>query len=166
ATAAKLHAPRGKPPPDTLVPLNLWFRQLAPAAAREGGVLAKSDAAAKLLLSEPREICVLHGDLHHGNVLDFGARGWLAIDPKGLVGERGFEFTNLLRNPDAETALAPGRLARQVRVASAAARLEPARLLAWVLAYAGLGAVWSAVSGHDAKPGLENAEVAAAELGR
>lgn len=31
----------------------------------------------------------LHGDLHHGNVLDFGASGWLAIDPKGLKGERG-----------------------------------------------------------------------------
>jgi aminoglycoside/hydroxyurea antibiotic resistance kinase len=42
---------------------------------------------------------VLHGDLHHGNVLDFGLRGWLAIDPKGLLGERGFDFANIFTNP-------------------------------------------------------------------
>jgi len=26
---------------------------------------------------------VLHGNIHHRNILDFGARGWLAIDPPG-----------------------------------------------------------------------------------
>ena len=40
------------------------------------------------LAGEPHEIGVLHGDIHHGNILDFGARGWLAIDPKRLQGER------------------------------------------------------------------------------
>jgi len=30
----------------------------------------------------PREVGVLYGDLHHGNVLNFDAHGWLAIDPK------------------------------------------------------------------------------------
>jgi streptomycin 6-kinase len=42
---------------------------------------------------------VLHGDIHHDNVLDFGARGRLAIDPKGLLGERGFEFAIFLPTP-------------------------------------------------------------------
>jgi type IV secretion system protein VirD4 len=37
------------------------------------------------LLAEPRDVGVLHGDLHHDNVLDFGARGWLAIDPNDIV---------------------------------------------------------------------------------
>jgi len=40
-------------------------------------------------------------------VLDAEARGWIAIDPKGLLGERTFDFVNILRNPDAATALAP-----------------------------------------------------------
>jgi streptomycin 6-kinase len=40
------------------------------------------------LLTTQREKVVLHGDMHHGNVLNFGSRGWLAIDPKGLIGER------------------------------------------------------------------------------
>jgi streptomycin 6-kinase len=60
-----------------------------------------------VLLAEPREVGVLHGDLHHGNVLDFGVRGWLAIDPKGLLGERGFDFANIFTNPISQ--IRPGR---------------------------------------------------------
>ncbi|MFX5957215.1 aminoglycoside phosphotransferase family protein, partial [Acinetobacter baumannii] len=73
------------------------------------------------LLSEPRDPVVLHGDIHHGNILDFGPRGWLAIDPKGLFGERDFDFVNLFRNPDEATALSPGRFARQLAVVTEAA---------------------------------------------
>jgi streptomycin 6-kinase len=92
---------------------------------------------------------VLHGDVHHGNVLDFGARGWLAIDPKGLIGERGFDFANIFCNPDVEIATAPGRLARQVAVVSEAARIERPRLLQWILAYAGLSAAWHLDAGDE-----------------
>jgi streptomycin 6-kinase len=42
-----------------------------------------------------------------------GPRGWLAIDPKGLCGERGFDFVNIFCNPDFALATAPGRLVRQ-----------------------------------------------------
>jgi streptomycin 6-kinase len=166
--AAGLHAPRGKPPPDGLVPLDVWFRALAPAAAAHGGTFARSLTAAWTLLATPREAVVLHGDLHHGNVLDGGERGWLAIDPKGLIGERGFDYANLFRNPDAATALAPGRMRRRAAIIAERARLEPERLLTWVLAYAGLGAAWSLASGRDgdAAAGLAMAEMAAAELAR
>jgi len=109
---------------------------------------------------------VLHGDFHHDNVLDGEARGWLAIDPKGLIGERGFEFANLFRNPTAEIALTPGRMRRQVKIVADQAGLEATRLFKWILAYAGLGAAWSAGSGHDtdAAAGLAIAEIAASEL--
>jgi streptomycin 6-kinase len=78
--AARLHAPRNRPLPD-LIPLSAWFAELEPAAARHGGILARAAEAARGLLNDPRETAVLHGDLHHGNVLDFDERGWLAIDP-------------------------------------------------------------------------------------
>ena len=78
--------------------------------------------------------------------------------------ERDFEFANLVRNPDVATALAPGRLRRQAQIASDEAGLEYVRLLKWILAYAGIGAVWSMESGHDPKPGIQIAELAAAEL--
>lgn len=165
-TTVRLHAPRAAPLPSTLVPLQVWFRQLAPAAARAGGTFAKADAAARALLASPREVAALHGDVHHDNILDGGARGWLAIDPKGLIGERGFDYANLFRNPDAAMALAPGRMRRLVGIVVEEASVEPVRLLTWILAYAGLGAAWSLDSGHDADAsvGLAIAEIAAAEL--
>ena len=141
-----------------------WFEELEPAAARHGGVLRQAAATARELLAEPRDVVVLHGDLHHGNVLDFGPRGWLAIDPKRLVGERGFEFANILRNPDRETATAPGRLARQATVVAEAAGLERARLLKWVLAYAGLSAAWLLGDGEAPELDVAVAEMTASEL--
>jgi streptomycin 6-kinase len=162
--AAELHAPRNQPPPPDLIPLSVWFRALDLAAARHAGTFAKSLTAARTLLADPRDIVVLHGDFHHDNVLDGGSRGWLAIDPKGLSGERGFEYANLFRNPDADMALAPGRMRRQAAIMAELAALEPRRLFQWILAYAGLGTAWSLEAGDDPGPGLAIAEIAAAEL--
>ncbi|SCY04883.1 streptomycin 6-kinase [Nitrosospira sp. Nl5] len=138
---AALHRQKGNPPFD-LIPLAEWFEDLAPAAAEHGGILAACAATAGELLAAPREVVVLHGDVHHQNILDFGPRGWLAIDPKRLLGERGFDYVNLFCNPDPETAVTPGRLARQVDVVVEAAGLERKRLLQWIVAWAGLSAVW------------------------
>lgn len=163
ATAARLHQSRPNPP-DSAVSLETWFAALAPAAAREGGILARAHAAATCLLGTQRDRTILHGDLHHGNVLDFGTRGWLAIDPKGVYGERGFDFANIFCNPDEATATAPGRLARQADIVAAATGIERARLLQWVLAYAGLSASWSLEDGGDPVLALRVAEIATAEL--
>jgi streptomycin 6-kinase len=133
-------------------------------AAKHGGILAQAAATARALLDQPREIGVLHGDLHHDNVLDFRERGWLAIDPKRLLGERCFDFANIFRNPDLAIAKAPGRLARQATIIAEAARLERTRLLRWILAYAGLSAAWILGDGDDAALDLTVAELAAAEL--
>lgn len=164
AVADRLHAPRVHPPPPTLVPLERWFAELWPAAATHGGALARCASLARELLDDPQDACVLHGDLHHGNVLDFGVRGWLAIDPKGLYGERGFDYANILCNPDSAVTTAPGRLARQAEVVAAAARLDRARLLRWVAAYAGLSAAWTLGEGGDAALALTVAQIALAEL--
>ena len=164
AAAARLHAPRSRPLPPSLVPLEAWFRDLEPAAARYGGILAQSATMARDLLADQREIVLLHGDIHHGNVLDFGPRGWLAIDPKGLIGERTFDYVNLLRNPDDETALAPGRFARQVTVIAEAAGLDRGRLLQWTLAFCGLSAAWILGDGEEPAVDVAIAELAKREL--
>jgi streptomycin 6-kinase len=164
AAVARLHAPRNQPLPETLVPLPRWFAALEPAAARQGGILRQSAMAARHLLAAPRDIVVLHGDIHHGNILDFGDRGWLAIDPKGLLGERGFDYANTFCNPDDEIATAPGRLARQASIVAAAANLDRTRLLQWILAYSGLSATWSMEDDGDPGVALEVAKIAAAEL--
>jgi streptomycin 6-kinase len=159
--ALRLHAPRPGPPPE-LVPLTRWFEALAPAARTHGGLLVRADSAAQALLADPRDVVVLHGDIHHGNVLDGGDRGWLAIDPKGLSGERTFDFVNILRNPDAELALAAGRFHRQVEVLAAAAMVERHRLLDWTLAFAGLSAAWHLSEGTPADLDFAIAALAAA----
>jgi streptomycin 6-kinase len=44
-----------------------------------------------------RESVLMHQDFHGGNVL-LSERGWLAIDPKPLVGEREFDVASLIRD--------------------------------------------------------------------
>jgi len=41
---------------------------------------------------------LLHGDLHHENILLDAGRGWLAIDPKGVIGPRPLECGRFLHN--------------------------------------------------------------------
>ncbi len=102
---------------------------------------------------------MLHGDIHHDNILDFGARGWLAIDPKGLTGERGFDFANLFCNPDManpETAIAgkPEVFARRLEIICSRADIDRSRLLKWIIAYTGLSSAWLIADGISPKHGL------------
>ena len=163
SVVARLHARRDRPPPE-LIPLSSWFEALEPAAAAHGGVLTSAATIARELLASPHEEAVLHGDIHHGNVLDFGPRGWLAIDPKGLVGERGFDYANIFCNPDAPTATSPGRLSRQVSVVAEAANLDRERLLKWIHAWAGLSAAFCLEDGEKPDLGMAVAKLALAEL--
>lgn len=104
----------------------------------------------------PHDEVVLHGDLHHGNILDFGTRGWLAIDPKGLLGERGFDYANIFTNPDlAEptrpVAIEPETFTQRVNIVSEIARIERQRLLMWIVAL-----VWVVVRLVSARGGQRN----------
>jgi streptomycin 6-kinase len=42
---------------------------------------------------------LIHGDLHHHNILDAGGGRWVAIDPKPMRGEREFDVAPFLWNP-------------------------------------------------------------------
>ena len=127
--------------PPGLVPLDIWFRSLFDRAAATG-FYGRAAATARRLLADGTDEVVLHGDLHHGNVLDFGERGWLAIDPKYLVGHRVFDYTNILCNPD--LALAERKFDRRVTLISEWAGIDPVALLDWTVAWTGLSASWFA----------------------
>ena len=172
--AARLHTTDGRPPPPTLTPLDRWFAALWPGAAEHGDrlpLLRTAAATARGLLADPRDPVPLHGDLHHANVLeagheDAGGRGWLAIDPKRLGGERAFDYANLFRNPDLAVATRPGRLARRADLVIDAASLDRDRLLRWVIALCGLSATWHLADGTDPSADLAVADLALAELTR
>jgi streptomycin 6-kinase len=84
-----------------LAPLASWSRSLAEAATTHGGVFATCHEIADALLRDPHDTVALHGDIHYDNILDSGHegnlhadtipgsshRGWVAIDPKGVMGE-------------------------------------------------------------------------------
>ncbi len=92
------------------------------------------------------EPVLLHGDLHHDNILAAEREPWLAIDPKGIVGEPAYEVGALLRNP-LPGLLArpePGRvLARRIEQLAAELGFDRARIRGWALAQAVLSAWWS-----------------------
>ncbi|WP_426623104.1 aminoglycoside phosphotransferase family protein [Leifsonia sp. McL0607] len=157
-TALRLHTVDDLPRPEGLVDLRRWFSELFEHAAAHptahDGLFVRAAAEAEALLATPAGDVVLHGDLHHGNVLDFGeprsgGRGWLVIDPKHVHGDPAFDFANILCNPGWEVALAPGRMERTVRVIADETGIEEPPLLRWALAWAGLSAAWSERSGED-----------------
>lgn len=102
---------------------------------------------------------LLHGDLHHDNVVEDDRRGWLAIDPKGIVGERAYEVGAALRNPTDDPRWFAERSIIEKRIAIFARCLkeDPKRLIAWSYAQAVLSAVWSVEDGEDMSAGLATA---------
>jgi streptomycin 6-kinase len=111
-----------------------------------------------------RELCasatdrvVLHGDLHHDNILRATREPWLAIDPHGIVGDPGCEVGALLFNPDPEnrdealTALVPARVEQLAD--ELAMPIE--RVVAWGFVKAVQSDVWTAEEyspSNDASP--------------
>ncbi len=168
-TANRLHTFQKQSPPQ-LTPLHDWFRTLKPAARKHGGVLNRCAEIAEELLSTPRDVVALHGDLHHDNVLDFGASGWLAIDPKGIMGERGFDYANIFTNPDIgnpvpRIAAVPEIFKQRLKTVTEVAGLDKQRLLMWIIAWCGLSTAWTLESNEAAAITLEMAKLALAELG-
>jgi streptomycin 6-kinase len=143
-----LHGAKVATAPAGLPPLRSLFRKLVDGGHSDSR-LEQAAKVARRLLAEPAEPVVLHGDIHHGNILNFGADGWRAIDPWGYVGERAYDYANILSNPDLEQVTAPGRLERGLVQIAAEAALDRDRLRAWTFAHAGLAAVWHLEDGTD-----------------
>jgi streptomycin 6-kinase len=107
---------------------------------------------------------LLHGDLHHYNVLSDSNRDWLAIDPKGVVGELEYEIGAVLRNPFERPELFLSRtiIERRLRQFATELRLDYQRMLRWAFAQAVLSAIWEIEDGFTVdltNPSLRLAEV-------
>lgn len=102
---------------------------------------------------------LLHGDLHHFNIIQ-GERGWAAIDPKGVVGDPHFDTAAFLLNclpEDLDDAAAVIR-SRIVFLARETG-LSGQRILSWLLAHSVLSTWWSFEDGvGDVARGIALAE--------
>jgi streptomycin 6-kinase len=89
------------------ITLEDWFRALYAYRERHStgnGPLHQRNVelavqCADELLATLREEVTVHGDLHHDNILLDDEHGWTIIDPKGLVGERGYDIGQWMVNP-------------------------------------------------------------------
>jgi streptomycin 6-kinase len=131
-----------------------WAHSLADLRPHYGGTTGPFPAAlvdcaeglfAELLSSQAAPV-VLHGDLHHLNILASGPDEWRAIDPQGVIGEPTYEIGAFMRNP------APGIgnwpdlprvLERRIAIFAETLGLDQHRIHGWALVQAVLNAWWS-----------------------
>lgn len=118
--------------------------QIPTDLVREAGGLYQ-----ELALSQ-RNPMLLHGDLQHYNVLLDDQRGWVAIDPKGVVGELEYEVGPVVRNPVElpDLFLRPTIINRRLEILTTSLNLEHERVLRWSFAQAVLSAIWNIEDGH------------------
>ena len=88
---------------------------------------------ARVLLDElaPTAGWVVHGDLHHHNILRDGAR-FVAIDPKPYLADREYDVPSFLWNPLGNRLEDRDRTERRI-AAFAAAGLDERRIRAWTV---------------------------------
>ena len=89
---------------------------------------------------------VLHGDLHHENILWDEVDGWLAIDPKGVIGPRCLEVGRFIQNqlPDEAPFNVHEKLVRErIEIFSAELGMAPETITAAALVDCVLSHVWS-----------------------
>ena len=102
------------------------------------------------LIPSQDEPALLHGDFHHENILSSHRGGWLAIDPKGVVGEPTYDAATLLREPPglAHHPRAAQILERRLDQLSKELNMDRERLCGWALAQSVLAAYWTLEDGH------------------
>lgn len=150
----------------------LWARAFDRLRARHAGTTGplpktKVDRGESLyadLVASTKDEVVLHGDLHHWNILRATRDGrgeWLAIDPHGLVGDPAFEVGAFLRNPFGELSEDHSQrflmsqpdvrktLDRRLSILAEHLDVDRRRIRDWGISFATLSASWSDESGNS-----------------
>ncbi len=120
------------------------------------GLVAEAETIYERNLATTEREYLLHGDLHHYNILSAGREPWLAIDPKGIVGDPAYEAGALLRNPirDLLSWSDLDRIqSRRLDILSDELQIVRRRIQDWAFAQAVLSAWWSFED--DGAPGAE-----------
>lgn len=133
--------------------LSDWFDGLKRLRAMFNGgtgpfnemLVERVERSVKDFFVENHKPVLMHGDFHHYNILS-SERGWLVIDPKGVMGPACYEVGPLLINPwDDLLKMNNYRRMTQRRIAILHERLgfERERIREWGLAHSILSSWWS-----------------------
>ena len=139
-------------PQGPLIQLSEWFGELKELRIRyDGGtgpfpekLIERVESLIPELFLNSSPPMLLHGDFHHFNILS-SDRGWLAIDPKGVIGPPEYEVGPLLINPWDDLSKLPDAVRiTERRLAILSERLGFPRecLRDWGLCHAVLSAFW------------------------
>jgi streptomycin 6-kinase len=131
-----------------------WSRGLQRLRDANGGgtgplpsyLVERAEATYRELLASAPPPVLLHGDLHHDNILTATRSPYLAIDPKGVVGEPAYEVGPLFYNPQPELYRLPDLakvLGRRLAILSESLQIDRQRLFACAFAHSVLSAAWS-----------------------
>jgi streptomycin 6-kinase len=146
-----------------------WGRGFERMRARGGGsplpgaLAGRAECRYRSLVATQSEPVLLHGDLHYENILACGQNGWVAIDPKGVLGEPAYDLGAFLRNAANRPGAAGSRpaLTRLIDLLAEELRLPRSRVRDWAFAQAVLSAGWCLEDGWG---GWEGAIIAAESL--
>lgn len=108
-------------------------------------LLMKARTLTSDLIKSQDSPVLLHGDLHHDNILK-SKDHWVAIDPKGVIGEPAYEVGAFIRNPIPE--LLESKDIKKIIVKrfdcfSVLLRVDRQRLIDWSFVQAVLAACWA-----------------------
>ena len=137
---------------NNFIQLSDWFDGLKKLRTRFNGgtgplnekLVRRAEHSTKEFFAENHNPVLMHGDFHHFNILS-SERGWLIIDPKGVIGPAGYEVGPLLMNPwgDLLESKDYRRLTlRRIDILHEHLGFERERIREWGLAHAVLSAWW------------------------
>lgn len=109
-------------------------------------LVEKANSLFEELLATSDTPMLLHGDLHHDNVLSSRRGGWLAIDPKGIAAEPAYEVAAMIRNPYPAINNFPDLpeiLRKRILIFAEELGFDPERLRKWCFAQTILSGVWN-----------------------
>jgi len=129
-----------------------WLLDLKPSQLIPKQLMDFAIETAKDLLASQGELVLLHGDLHHYNILSSKRQPWLAIDPKGVIGEREYDIGALMRNPIPKK-LTKKLLENRLDKITELTGFDKQRLLRWSIVQATLATFWCI---NDSADGQEN----------
>lgn len=137
----------------------LLREEASPIPARD---LSKARKIAEKLLETQSEKVLLHGDLHHDNLLYKDSGDWIAIDPKGVIGERAYEVGTFIRNPWPDVLHYPEMpflLSRRFILFAKLLDIDIVRLKEWSYIQCLLSAYWHAHDQEEARKTLKYANL-------
>ncbi len=93
----------------------------------------------KKLLKQKQPSVLLHGDLHHANILNDTQQGWLIIDPKGVMGPSVCEIWAFMHNPEK---ISKEMLVNRINLFSERLKIPKQDILSWCYVQSVLSWVW------------------------